>query len=83
MTSRKILLAKVLPEEQLREVHPIKQRLREYKIKQVDLSNALNCSEAELSKWLNNKITMPWHIEHRLYDLFEKLDAEMEVNNDE
>ena len=71
------LLSHVLPEDQLREPHPLKHRIRQLGLRQCDLAFALGCTDGELSKWLNNRRQMPFTVEHRLKDLIVKLEAEV------
>jgi transcriptional regulator with XRE-family HTH domain len=69
------LLATVLPPDRIRHPHPLKQRIRALGIKQVDLSEALFCSEAELSRWLNSRRSMPSSVERQLTEILNKLEG--------
>jgi transcriptional regulator with XRE-family HTH domain len=69
-------LEKILPRDRLRTPHPLKARIRSLKLRQTDLAAALDCSEPELSRWLNNRRAMPRNVEERLHEWINALEED-------
>lgn len=51
---------------------PIKEKLREFRIRQVEAANYLGCPLGTLSSWLNGWQKMPKHVERKLHTLIQK-----------
>lgn len=69
-------LSKVVPANRLRCPHPLKQRIRNLGLRQVDIAVALGCSNSELSRWLNHAVQMPASAEERLKNILDAVEAE-------
>ena len=69
------ILSQMLPPDCIRQPHPLKARIKALKIKQTALAAALLCSDSDLSRWLNNRRTMPLNVERRLNELLDQVEA--------
>ena len=68
-------LESILSPEQVRRPHPLKKRLKDMGILQCNLAFALGEHPETLSRWLNNKRSMPPSVENAIREMLSKLES--------
>ena len=73
---RRKSLTNILPPEQVRAEHQLKERINQLGICQADVAFAIGCSEPELSRWLNNRRAMPSTIADQIEEVLDLVEGD-------